>query len=156
MELLPSEDPDEVEVYDDFELPDEVRALKEEVMSGQTWSMNLDVSSEGSFEMVSSTDDESTAASTPMVSITSSHTVRRPVMRAPPTHRDVMFLAAFVAHWGAVVGLAQLLTDRLNRQTSKGKANAWAFSETGPWKSAFSLACILGSGLGILVGVLHP
>jgi len=142
----------------EFDLPTEVESIKESVLSGRSWSANLheqfvppvddivggdhdNIEDEG-FDDISNTPLDS--KSFQMIT-SSSRSVRRPVIRAPSTHRDLTFLLAFIAQWVLTVVMFNSSASPLNKRTNK-----LLRVESRAWSSLLVSAILIGTSLGVL------
>jgi hypothetical protein len=131
---------------DEFSLPSEVRALKEEVLSGRTWSMNLelpDTPTPPDSTRISPRVNQRKVFSTGLMISSSAMASRRLMLRAPSTHRDLLFLLAFIVHWVILV----FIYETSGRSRMSG---VWAL-DYATWASLLNLSTIVGSALGALV-----
>jgi hypothetical protein len=69
---------------------------------------------------------------------------RRPIMRHPPTHRDLLFLLAFAMHWGLV------LFYYLSFASAHFRTDVFML-ENSTWALLFMLAALFGTIVGALV-----
>jgi len=134
---------------DEFTLPSEVEALKAEVLNGRTWSLNLELPEPGSPAANpegSPIAEHDSPSRRPMSSISSSVALRRPLIRAPPTHRDNIFILGYIANWAVLLVAHGLGSARPSVQHDWVDATVWV--------SALHLAVLLGSSLGAMVGTI--
>jgi hypothetical protein len=142
----------------EFDLPTEIESLKAEVLSGRSWSANLHeqfptVTQEGSDEDDAedgSIHDPAVSHEEPFQMITSSsQSVRRPVIRAPSTHRDLLFLLAFIVNWGFTFLIHGVASN--HNQSSPGNLS---ILRKGTWLALLNIATLLGSLSGALLLIL--
>jgi len=124
---------------DEFTLPASVEALKDEVLSGRSWSMNLEVPPSPDMKETAEDYAQHSVTARPFSMISSSTPMRRPSLRTPSTHRDLGYLLGFVLHW-AVFVVALLIS---------GTAS-FGSSDVVAWAGRLRLAVVLGAVIGAL------
>ena len=124
---------------DEFTLPANVEALKDEVLSGRSWSMNLEVPPSPDLKETTEDCAQDRAAARPFSMISSSSPMRRPSLRAPSTHRDLGYLLAFVLHWA--ISIVALLLSGISSFSS---------NEVLAWAGRLHLAVVFGAVLGAM------